>query len=59
MLYNVQICIFYEVYSLTFLLKIEQKSALLMFEIAKSLRFIDIINKSWHLLQTFGWNLNS
>ena len=22
------------------------------------LRFIDIINKSWHLLHTYGWNLN-
>ena len=28
-----------------------------MFKIAISLRFIDIINKSWHLLETFGWNL--
>ena len=26
-------------------------------EIAISLIFTDIINKSWHLLQTFGWNL--
>ena len=28
-----------------------------MFKIAISLRFIEIINKSWHLLETFGWNL--
>ena len=28
-----------------------------MFQIAISLRFIYIINKSWHLLQTFGWNV--
>ena len=28
-----------------------------MFIIVISLRFIDIISKSWHLLQTFGWNL--
>ena len=28
-----------------------------MFKIAISLRLIDIINKSWHLLQTFGWNV--
>ena len=27
-----------------------------MFRIAISLSFIDIINKSWHLLQTFGSN---
>ena len=28
-----------------------------MFKIAMSLRLIDIISKSWHLLQTFGWEL--
>ena len=28
-----------------------------MFRTAISLRFIDITDKSWQLLQTFGWNL--
>ena len=28
-----------------------------MFKIAILLRFIDIIKKSWYLLQRFGWNL--
>ena len=28
-----------------------------MFKIVISLRFIDIINKSWHPLQTFGSDL--
>ena len=39
----------------------QQLSELLMFEIAILLRFMEIINKSWHLLQTFGetWNHNS
>ena len=31
--------------------------AILKFKIVISLRFKDIINKSWHLLQTFGCNL--
>ena len=30
-----------------------------MFKIAGSLRFMDIINESWHSLQIFGWNLKS
>ena len=29
-----------------------------MFKIQISLSFIDIINKSWHLLHTYVWNLN-
>ena len=28
-----------------------------MFKVAIWLRFIDIINESWNLLQTFGWDL--
>ena len=35
----------------------QQESRALMFKIAVLPRFIDIINKLWHLLQSFGWNL--
>ena len=35
----------------------QRYSETLMFKIAISLRFMDIISKSCHPLQTFGWNL--
>ena len=43
---------------LLILLIIQQLSTAQMFEIAKWLKLTDIINTSWHPLQTYGWNLN-
>ena len=37
----------------------QQQSEPLMFKIAISLSFIDKLNKSWHLLHTYGQNLNA
>ena len=37
---------------------IQRWLAFSIFKIAISLRFIDIINKSWHLLHTYDWNSN-
>ena len=36
---------------------IKQWAVPLMSKIAMTVRFMDIINKSWHLLQKFGCNL--
>ena len=51
MLYNVPLFLSTQYFVLSLW---PHKSALLMFKIAIPLRFMDIINKSWHLLQTFG-----
>ena len=41
------------------ILLIIQWSVISIFNVLISnIRFIDIISKSWHPLQTFGWNLN-